>query len=418
MNPIRFSLLSTLVAASAANAAFTSGDLAVVRINGAASKTTDVAGSVSIDVYSPGNGGGYTLTAAHALSSTGPNPFTLTRNTKLHDGILRQSTDGQYLTLGGYQAAVGAATYTAASATAPRVVARIDGNYTADTSTRMTADFDGVSIEAVASVDGSGFWAAGSGNFQNSSGDDAGVSPTGGLRYIPFGGASATKIAQQTGGGSNRAIADSMRNVLIASGQLYVTTASAADATNPSAYPNRGLYAVGTGLPIGGTNIVTGLITNQEGTITDFDTDGKGKPFPKSDCVLLDLNSAIPGVDTAYSTGGKADYQKWIKDSNGVWQNVFAKGFQVNSVDVGDINTLTAAVNGGAVTLFAATSTGVYQMADAFGYSTDKTPTLGTTPLFAAASGTQFRGIVSLVPEPASLAIIGLAGTALLRRKR
>ena len=398
-----------LSVAPVASAAFNVGDLAVVRINGGVT-TTDVAATVSILVYSPQAGGGYTLSNTINLPNSGAGAFTLPTDTVQHDGLLRQSSDGRYLTLAGYQVATGGKTFTATAAAAPRVIARIDGTYAADTGTVMTGSYDQAAVEAAASRDGTGFWVAGSGTIQNEAGSDLGPATNSGLRYVPFGSAASTTthIDQQRENGA-AVTNDNLRSVLIADNQLYFTTAS------QTTYGNRGLYSVGTGLPTGGTNAVAGRIVNSEGNPGPLDLGGDGKLWPKTDCVLLDLNAAIPGVDTAYSTGGKKEYEKWIKDSNGVWQNVFQKSISIST----DINTLTASVNNGQVTLFAATVSGVYQMADAFGYSTNLTPTMSTTPLFTATAGTQqFRGLVALVPEPASLATIGLAGVALLRRKR
>ena len=152
-----------------------------------------------------------------------------------------------------------------------------------------------------------------------------------------------------------------------------------------------------------------GVMTNTEGQ----GSDPKGKAVPKSDMVLLDLNPAIPGVDTAYTTGGKADYEKWSL-VNGSWTRLSTKQL-VNSSE--DIRALEAVVDGTTVTLFATTGFGVYRLVDATGYNAGLSASFAGSYFIQAAGTSQFRGI-AVVPEPASLLLLGLSGLALWRRRR
>ena len=103
--------------------------------------------------------------------------------TATSDGMINLSTDGHYLTVTGYNAAVGTATI--ATSTAPpvnRVIGRVDSAGNVDTSTQA-AIYSGDNIRGAITTDGSAFWIAG-----------GGTAPDRGLYYVPFGSSSATNL--------------------------------------------------------------------------------------------------------------------------------------------------------------------------------------------------------------------------------
>jgi hypothetical protein len=151
------------------------------------------------------------------------------------------------------------------------------------------------------------------------------------------------------------------------------------------------------------------VINNQEGMAPD----PTGKQVPKTDLILLDLDATVPGLDTAYTTGGKADYEKWSL-VGGTWIKISNKTVPSGE----DIQAFDAISTPSGVQLYATTISKVYSLLDTAGYDADFSQTFPATPLISAEDGTQFRGIVALVPEPSSLAFVALSGLALLRRRR
>jgi len=391
--------LLALACGPSANAGFTYGDLAVVRLAGAS--TDSNAQAVFIDEYSPTG----VLVASHPLPANGASAITLS-GAGQHDGHLNLSSNGQYLLLGGYRADAGAASPSAAPvAQVSRVIGRIDGNWNADTSTALTDAYEQTEITSVMSDNGQRFWTAGSGSYVNVNTAATVYTTTGGLRYVSSLGATTSTNLSQTqtvpvGAGLKP---DSMRNARIVNGQIYIMTAS------PESFVNRGTFATSVPLPTSSAQTMIPIITNTEGS----GSDPTGKNVPKSDVILLDVNPAVPGIDTAYTTGGKSDYEKWSL-VGGTWVK-----FSNKAVPSGeDIQAFDAIATPSGVELYATTISKVYSLLDTAGYNADFSQTFSSTPLISAADGTQFRGIAALVPEPSSLAFVAFSGLALIRRRR
>jgi hypothetical protein len=239
------------------------------------------------------------VTGTTALPTSVPNgtnqPCTL-MGTSVNDGALSRSVDGHYLTLGCYGSSpmFGDNGNPLLTTSSPRVVARVDAAGHVDTSTVFAiAPADGgtggayvkAAIRGTATLDGTSFWAAGTGN------------ATGGLYYIGFG----TQF-----GGTQLTSADT-RTVDIVGGQLL------ADGTSGFSLPQ--MSAVGMGLPDAGPVTLGAL---------------PGFPSPNDTTspwqfVVLDL-LPVPGPDTIYvatdQTPGGANppngVQKWTFDGT-VW---------------------------------------------------------------------------------------------------
>jgi hypothetical protein len=408
-------------ATAATHAALVDGQLAVLRMGDGsiALGNATTAQPIYIDVYDLGLG---TVTS-HPIGSAGAAAATLGWSGS-HDGHLSLSSNGQYLLFGAYRADAGSADPVAQSAAVVnRVIGRVDlSNWSIDTGTALTDSYNNTEMTAVVSDDGQRFWTAGS-----SSGDaTAGTPDSGGLRYVTSVGSSTSVNIGQTQFAGGSLEPDSMRSARIVDGQLYITTAS------QGSYANRGLYRTATPLPTSGPRAVVGLMNNNEGNSLSSDQeltpDDTGKYVPKTDALLLDLNPLVPGFDTAYGTGGKAEYSKWSLIDDGTGDYSWKQVQIVKLSGAEDINALEYLIGtAGEVDLFATTDDGIYRFEDSTGYvGTQPTVDVGfisaSAPAYfiAAPANTKFRGIEALatVPEPALMGLAGVAVMFLGRRRK
>jgi len=242
-------------------------------------------------------------------------PLTLA-GTAGSEGGLSLSGNGSYVTLGGYAATVGTLLVaTTTTSMVNRVIGRIDANGNVNTSTRFNTAFDVGNIRAVATQDGTAFWASGNGPAQ-----------TGGVQYIALGAVGGTQIL----GAPNNA-----RWTHVFAGQLYASSGSAA-------FVN--VFTVGAGLPTASGQVATSL---------------PGLPIigasPYS-FALLDRDPMVPGVDTLYLSEDQSQalgggVQKWT--FNGAsWTKVttFVQGITTG------VRGVAAVVTGNDVTVIATTT--------------------------------------------------------------
>jgi hypothetical protein len=209
------------------------------------------------------------------------------------EGGLSLSADGRFLIVAGYSAppttlAIAAST----AATVPRVVGRIDASGSVDTSTLLTAAFDGNNVRSAASADGAGFWAAGAG------------SNAGGVWFVPFG---------TTGGVRVLGTPNSVRVVNVFHGQLYASS-------NTGAFAD--VFTIGNGLPSAAGDTAAPL----PGTTPT------AAPSPFA-FVFFDRSAAVAGVDTLYVADDRlppaGGVQKWTFDGT-VWTLVATFGVAQN----------------------------------------------------------------------------------------
>ncbi len=380
------------IACGSATAEFNDNTIVVLRLGDGNGSISDAAQKVFLDEHDSATGA---LIASHPVPYAGPDTLTIGGQAD-HDGHLTLSSNGWYLLFGGYRADADAASpVTQAPDVINRVIGRVDQDWNVDTSTALDNAYDQCEITAVVSDNGSRFWTVGEGKYDdptNIVNDFQTPTTTGGLRYVPALGASTSinlsHVQTITYDETGKVVGlwpDSIRSTRIVDDQLYITTPA------PESFVNRGAYRTEAPLPtavVDTPQTMIGVITNTEGQ----GSDPKGKFVPKSDVVFLDLSSSVPGLDTAYSTGGKDDYEKWalvdsawVKLSN----RLLPSGQEINALDACVAEDLT-------VTLFASTDEGVYRLIDTSGYNADFSSTFPADPFITPPGNTQFRGIALL----------------------
>ena len=331
--------------------AFTLGNVVVYRVGTGASATAGSAVQVFLDEYTAGG----TLVQSVVLPTAddGANQTLTAANNATSEGLLTRSTDGRYLVLTGYDAAVGTAGVAATtSAAVNRVVGLVGADGGINTTTTTAVAFSGSNIRGAASVDGSAVWMSGT----------ASSAANGGVWYETTGATTATQVL---GAPSND------RAVAIFGGQLYVTSASS---------PYVGVSAVGAGLPTTGGQTAT--------LITGATASGPYQFF------FADLSATVAGLDTLYladSTG----LEKFSLVGNS-W--TFNNRVTAPTAEVG----LTASVSGSTVNLFITTASTLYSLTDTGGYNAADNGT--ATGIATAAANTGFRG-VALAPTFGAIAI-------------
>ncbi|MGI4833121.1 MAG: T9SS type A sorting domain-containing protein [Janthinobacterium lividum] len=356
-------LLATLSAPVLASAApFQPNNIVVARVGDGSGALTPAATAVFLDEYTPA--GQLVQSIALPTSVTGNNRILTASGTATAELSLTRSVDGHYLVLAGYGAAPGTTSVSiSATADVARVIALIGADGNVDTSTSPGADaFDGSSIRAAATADGSSFYSVGGNS---------------GVRYQAFGSVVSTQLT--TAPTAARAIGLGPDN------NLYFST---------NASPYVGLSQVGTGLPTAAGQPVT-VLPGFPGTAAG------ASPYS---FYFADLSPAVPGVDVVYvaddrTTGG--GIQKWSL-VGGSW---VLSGTIAGSASAA-VRGLGGSTSGTAVALAATSANGLIVVADNAGYNA--APSVVALPTAVATPGTStaFRGVamapVALAPTIAS----------------
>ncbi|MEQ1573000.1 MAG: ExeM/NucH family extracellular endonuclease [Vicinamibacterales bacterium] len=338
-------------------AQFTTGNIVVYRVGDGAAALSSAGTAVFLDEYTPTG----TLVQSIAMPTTasGLNFPLVASGSATSEGLLTRSADGSYLLLTGYAAApgtAGVATSTAASVL--RVVGRVDGAGTVDTSTGLTGFFSGSNPRGVASSDGNSLWVTG-GN--------------GGVGYTTFGSVVAPTVVSST--------VTNLRGIHIFDNQLYISTASGSAVR---------VGTVGTGLPTTAGNTITNL--------PGFPSSGGG-PYG---FFLADLTDVVPGVDTLYVADDGGNGLRKYSLSGGSWI--------LNEAITGTYRGLSGVVSGTTVTLYATQSANaLVGFTDTAGYNAAFSSTTSTI-LAAAATNTAFRGVaLAPVPPPTTMPTVALS---------
>jgi hypothetical protein len=184
-------------AASAALAAeFCSDNIVVSRVGDGSSALTSVGTAVFLDEYT--RAGTFVQTIAlPATAGAGGNRRFVNSGSATSNLALARSSDGRFLTLAGYDAALTAVGVANTASTAVnRVVARVDGNGVVDTTTALTDAFTGDNFRSAVTDDGSRFWLGGTST----------PSGSGGVRFATLGATTSNPV---------RATNNNMRWVMI-----------------------------------------------------------------------------------------------------------------------------------------------------------------------------------------------------------
>jgi hypothetical protein len=380
-----------LVCLPAAGAPFTGGDLVVYRVGTGSANLTTAATAVFLDEFSPS--GTLVQSLAMPTAVSGANRRLTAAGNNIGEGQLNLSTDGRFITLTGFDAAVGTASVnTTTSASVNRIVAKVSLDGTIDTSTAYTSIFSQSAgtgsapcIRSSISTDGSTLWVTGYGT---SSPDSSGI------RSGQLGQSSTAQVSTTY---------RNLRNVEIYDGQLFVALAS-----------STGLVKVGTGTPTAAGQTMT-VLPGQSGLISAV-----------YGFFMADLNPELGYAGTTLDTVFVAD-----DGTNTVTKLSFdgTNFTYAGGLPMSDPRGLTGRVlSDGQVELFAVLDNGdsndtIVRIIDESGYGgrleDDPLTTTDDSVIIATAlTRTAFRGI-DFIPEPAGTCwLLAMAGLTLLRRTR
>lgn len=370
MSRVSLSVVALLACCGTALAApFTQGNLVVVRLGTGSAAMNNQSQATFLDEYT--TSGTLVQSVAMPTVASGANRrFTLS-GTANSEGELSLSSNGQYLTLGGYDAAPGVASISSSSLTvAARSIARVDLTGNVDTSTGITDAFGGSSIRGVTTDDGSRYWATGGAS---------------GVRFAGHGGATTTQITTTP---------TNIRAINIFNGQLYMSSGSGAFL---------GVSTVGSGLPTSGATAT--LLTGQGGT-----------GYSNYDFSFTDAQTLYVADDSTANFG----IQKWV-ESAGTWTLAYriTAGLPAN----GQIRQFTTSTDSaGNVVIYGTTSNGSQGSPTNFSLVSlvDTGANSSFNTIFTTANNTTaLRGIEIIpVPTPASASLIGLGLVIAGRRRR
>jgi len=341
---------------------FTGGNLVVSTVGDGSAALTSAGTAAFLKEFSTSG----SLVASYALptASNGSNHRFVNSGTATSELQLTRSSDGKYLFLAGYDAAVGTAgVVTTASATNGRVIARVSADGTIDTSTALSDAYSGNNIRSIVSNDGINFWTAGT------------ASTGGGVRYTTFGSTTSTQLSSTI---------TNTRVVGIYNNQLYVSSATGT---------YQGVSTVGTGLPTtsGQTiSLLSGFPTTSGESAYDFEFINPTTLFVSDD-----------------RTNGSGGLQKWTLNA-GTW--TLATTYNTAS----NVGTRSLAYDSIHSIIYAITTDNKLVSFTEGG---------GFTTLAVGSTNTSFRGVEfaptsAPVPEPISLITLGFGALAVISRRR
>ncbi len=341
--------------ALASAAPFTPGNLIVARVGDGSATLTAAATEVFLDEYT--TGGTLVQTIALPTSVIGNNRILTASGTATSELNMTRSADGRYLVLTGYGASPGTTPVVTSQTTdVARVIGLIAADGTLDTSTSTGDAFNGASIRAAATLDGTSFYSVGGNS---------------GVRYQAFGSFATTQL---------NTAPTNIRSINVANGNVYISSASS---------PYYGISQVGAGLPTAAGQTVAAL-PGFPGTMAGSSPYG---------FYFADLSDAVPGVDVVYVADDRSaagGIQKWSLVGGNWVQNGTIAGTATSAV-----RGLNGSISGTTVSLAATSSTGLFFLTDNTGYNT--APALTDLPAAIATAGTNtaFRGMAFAPAAPA-----------------
>lgn len=346
------SLLTALLAGQAdAGITISGGNVVVMRVGAGSTALTNASTAMFLEERSGSTG---SLVQTFAFDTTGANRLTMS-GTATSEGKIKWYNGNLAVT--GYDSNAGVAAINGTtSISVNRSIAVINTDTAAMTFTRLNDAYSANNIRGAIS-DGTNIWTSGTATGASS-----------GVRHATVGATTSTQLSTT---------ATNIRTVNIADGQLF--------ASHNSGASNR-IMQVGVGLPTTAGNTMTGLAGIPNNT-------------SNYDFFLADLDNAVAGSDTLFTTRGNfIDKYSLV---SGTWN-------LNGSIDLGaETFGLSGIEQGGSVRFFANTAGFVrgYDLTSAWNTSFTATQ-LWTVN---AGSNTAFRGVAA-VPEPSSMALLGLVG--------
>jgi len=316
---------------------FSEGNLVVVKVGTGSGTLSNSSVPVSLAEYTTT---GDATVSVDVPSATAGSRLVMS-GSATSEGQLNLSADGQYLTIAGYDAAVGTASIASSSAsTVNRVVGRISANRQFQITSLGNSAHGGNNIRGAASNDGSRFWTVGG---------------TGGIFTVQPGAGAASLVASTPA---------NVRAISIFNGQLYVGSASGTPA----------IYTVGTGLPTGTATSSTFLAT------------GSIEPYAS---VIVKRADNQFNLYVASGTSGGGIY-KWSSANGTTWT---AQG-KVAVAAVSFYGVTARKTDDGNVEVYATSPANIYKMVDTTAYDATLTGSgITLTSIATAATNTAFRGI-------------------------
>jgi hypothetical protein len=352
----------------------TPGDLVIYRVGDGTGSLVNTGSAVFVDEYTPTG----TLVQSIPLPSgsslpTGQNDLVAS-GTANSEGLLTVSPNGQYITLTGYDRAIGGTGSLSGttSIAVPRTVGIISTSTGAvDTSTALTDFVSANNPRTAFTTDGTNIWVGGAGD----------------VSFTTAGSSTSTVLTTAV---TN---VDQLNDF---AGQLYFSSQKTTGA----------IGALGTNLP---------AVAGQSAAMLP------GVPSNKNvyGFVMFDENPNVPGLDTLYLADQSANLIDKFVLSSGTWT-------AAGSVSATGATGLTGFVDAsGNVDLFATTGGNgaagggtLYSFID----TTGATGTVSGTASSIATAGTDeaFRGVayVPVVPEPATIMLPLLGGLMLFKNRR
>lgn len=383
-----FSLTASVPCAAAP---ITPGNLVIFRVG---SGTNVLSSTTGNDVILDERTTAGVLVQSIPITATGTGTKLITAGGASAEGALSISPDGRWISFGGYNTTVGGSTGTlpsSASSLIPRSVGILDtttGNFTLTTTGTW---YNAGAVRTVYSSDGNKFWTAGNNT---------------GILYGTVAGGTSVLVNGTAAGTNLRVLGEYGPSGSGTTSNLYLSAGS-------GTLPTVGLL---------GGNPLAGGVPTSNNLIPNIPAHGGSPVTSRYGFTFLDTNPLVPGIDTLYT----------VDDSNtsgGLWKYTLGLSGTWNAAGsitalTGQLRGLAGGVEGSNVKLFMTGSANtLWTYTDSLAATSVLSGTLSAfTSLATAPPITAFRGVVAVpVPEPAGMALVGVAGAAgvaVWRRRR